>query len=200
MEHRWNEIDRGKPKYSGGGGGGVNFPSATFSTKKPKWTDPGSNQGLRGAIPATNRLSHGTALESTFCSPHAHSYAKCLQIEHLYRCDRTQCLCLQLYRYDRTQCLCLQLYRYDRTQCLCLQLYRYDRTQCLCLQLYRCDRTQCLCLQLYIHSHVRETCYKNKSLTKVSQRAVYQVKTYHQKLVCIYKVQFALKNNLIIVI
>jgi hypothetical protein len=22
MDHRWNEIDRGKPKYSGGGGGG----------------------------------------------------------------------------------------------------------------------------------------------------------------------------------
>jgi hypothetical protein len=46
MEHRWNEIDRGKPKYSG---------------KNPTWTDPGSNPGLRGERPATNRLSHSTA-------------------------------------------------------------------------------------------------------------------------------------------
>jgi hypothetical protein len=35
MEHRWNEIDRGKPKYS--------------------------KENLRGEKPATNRLSHGTA-------------------------------------------------------------------------------------------------------------------------------------------
>jgi hypothetical protein len=59
MEHRWNEIDSGKPKYSGGGG---NCPSATLSTTNPTWTDPGSISGLRGERPATNRLSHGTAL------------------------------------------------------------------------------------------------------------------------------------------
>jgi hypothetical protein len=36
-------------------------PSATLSTTNPTWTDPGSNSGLRGERPATNRLSHGTA-------------------------------------------------------------------------------------------------------------------------------------------
>jgi hypothetical protein len=36
--------------------------SATFSTTNPTWTDPGSNPGLRGERPATNRLSHGTAI------------------------------------------------------------------------------------------------------------------------------------------
>jgi hypothetical protein len=37
MEHWWNEIDRGKPKYSG-----KTCPSATVSTTNPTWTDPGS--------------------------------------------------------------------------------------------------------------------------------------------------------------
>jgi hypothetical protein len=46
MEHRWNETDREKT-----------CPSAT----NPTWADPGSNPGLRGVRPATNRLSHGTA-------------------------------------------------------------------------------------------------------------------------------------------
>jgi hypothetical protein len=36
-------------------------PSATLSTTNPTLTDPGSNPGLRGERPATNRLSHGTA-------------------------------------------------------------------------------------------------------------------------------------------
>jgi hypothetical protein len=41
---------------------GETYPSATLSTKNPTWTDPGWNPGLRGERPATNRLSHGTAL------------------------------------------------------------------------------------------------------------------------------------------
>jgi hypothetical protein len=36
--------------------------SATLSTTNPTWTDPGSNPGLRGERPESNRLSHGTAL------------------------------------------------------------------------------------------------------------------------------------------
>jgi hypothetical protein len=56
MEHRWNEIDRGKPKYSGG----KTCPSAILSATNPTWTDPGWNPGLRDERPATNRLSHGT--------------------------------------------------------------------------------------------------------------------------------------------
>jgi hypothetical protein len=58
MEHRWNEIDRGKPKYSGK----KTCPSATLSNTNPTWTDPGSNLGLRGERLATNRLSHDTVL------------------------------------------------------------------------------------------------------------------------------------------
>jgi hypothetical protein len=56
MEHRWNETDRGKPKFSG-----ENCRSATLSTTNPTWTEPGLNPGLRGERPATNRVSHGTA-------------------------------------------------------------------------------------------------------------------------------------------
>jgi hypothetical protein len=33
-----------------------------LSTTNPTWTGPGSNSGLRGGMPATNRLSHGTAV------------------------------------------------------------------------------------------------------------------------------------------
>jgi hypothetical protein len=42
-------------------------PSATLSTTNPTWIDPGSNPGLRGERPATNRLSHGTALIKGLC-------------------------------------------------------------------------------------------------------------------------------------
>jgi hypothetical protein len=35
--------------------------SAILSTINPTWADRGSNPGLRGERPATNRLSHGTA-------------------------------------------------------------------------------------------------------------------------------------------
>jgi hypothetical protein len=42
---------------------GENLPSATSSTTNPTWIDPGANPGLRGERPATNRLSHGTALQ-----------------------------------------------------------------------------------------------------------------------------------------
>jgi hypothetical protein len=40
---------------------GKTCPSAILSTINPTWTGPGSNPGLRGGRPATNRLSHGTA-------------------------------------------------------------------------------------------------------------------------------------------
>jgi hypothetical protein len=56
MEHQWNEIDRGKPTTHR-----KTCPSATLSTTNLTWIDLGSNPGLRGERPATNRLSHGTA-------------------------------------------------------------------------------------------------------------------------------------------
>jgi hypothetical protein len=40
---------------------GKTCPSATLSTTNPTCTGAGSNPGLRGERPATNRLSHGTA-------------------------------------------------------------------------------------------------------------------------------------------
>jgi hypothetical protein len=45
MEHRWNEIDRGKPKHSG-----KNLSQCYLSTTNPTWTDPRSNpgSGVRG--------------------------------------------------------------------------------------------------------------------------------------------------------
>jgi hypothetical protein len=55
MELRWNEIDRGKPKYSE-----KNLSQCHFVHDKSR-VDPGSNQGLRDERPATNRLSHRTA-------------------------------------------------------------------------------------------------------------------------------------------
>jgi hypothetical protein len=44
---------------------GENLPSATLSTTNPTWIDPGANPGLCGERPATNRLSHGTAVVLT---------------------------------------------------------------------------------------------------------------------------------------
>ena len=57
MEHRWNEIDIGRRKYSG-----ENLSQCHFVHQNPTRTTPGSNPGLHGGTPATNRLSHGKAL------------------------------------------------------------------------------------------------------------------------------------------
>jgi hypothetical protein len=48
---------------------GENLPSATLSTTNPTWIDPGSNPGLHGERPATNRLSHGTASGQSIKGP-----------------------------------------------------------------------------------------------------------------------------------
>jgi hypothetical protein len=60
MEQWWNDIFAGETEELG-----ENLPSATLSTTNPTWIDPGTNPGLRGERPATNRLSHGTALQNT---------------------------------------------------------------------------------------------------------------------------------------
>jgi hypothetical protein len=61
-------------------------PSATLSTTNLTRTDPGLNPGLRGEKPATNRLSHDTALDNhcylvttlTLNTPDIHSrHTKC---------------------------------------------------------------------------------------------------------------------------
>jgi hypothetical protein len=61
MGHRWNEIDREKPKYSG-----KNLSQYHLSTTNPTWIDPESNPGLRDERPATNPLNHGTAYPTHF--------------------------------------------------------------------------------------------------------------------------------------
>ena len=57
-EHRWNETE-GETRSTRR----KTCPSATLSTTNP---DPGSNPGLRGERPATNRQSHGTAQKACF--------------------------------------------------------------------------------------------------------------------------------------
>jgi hypothetical protein len=57
MEQWWNDIFAGETEVLG-----ENLPSATLSTTNLSWIDPGANPGLRGERPATNRLSHGTAI------------------------------------------------------------------------------------------------------------------------------------------
>jgi hypothetical protein len=54
---------------------GKTCPSAILSTTNPTGTDPGSNPGLRGGRPATNRLSRGTGLYKTL-----HQREHCLRI------------------------------------------------------------------------------------------------------------------------
>jgi hypothetical protein len=61
MEQWWNDIFAGETEVLR-----ENLPSATLSTTNPIWIDPGANPGLRGERPATNRLSHGTALGRTY--------------------------------------------------------------------------------------------------------------------------------------
>jgi hypothetical protein len=61
MEQWWNDIFARETEVLG-----ENLPSATLSTTNPTWIDAGSNPGLRGERPATNRLSHGTALLYTY--------------------------------------------------------------------------------------------------------------------------------------
>jgi hypothetical protein len=58
MEHQWNKIDRGKPRYSEE----KPVPVSLCPPQIPHGLIPGSNPGLRDGRPATNRLSHGTAL------------------------------------------------------------------------------------------------------------------------------------------
>jgi hypothetical protein len=54
MEHWWNYIHKGRQKHSKG--------NLSLSKTKFTWNDLGSNTGLGGETPATNGLSHGTAL------------------------------------------------------------------------------------------------------------------------------------------
>jgi hypothetical protein len=62
MEHRWKANDRGKQSTRR-----KTCHSATSLTTNPTWTKQGSNSGLCGERPATNRLSHGMTLRFDYC-------------------------------------------------------------------------------------------------------------------------------------
>jgi hypothetical protein len=59
VEPRWNDIDRGKPKNWK-----KSLLQCHFVHYKSQMDWPGENPGIRGEIPASNRLSHGTGLIS----------------------------------------------------------------------------------------------------------------------------------------
>jgi hypothetical protein len=58
-ERRWNDILTGKNRRTRR----KTCPSANLSTTNPTWIDPGANPSFRGERPATNDLSHGSALK-----------------------------------------------------------------------------------------------------------------------------------------
>jgi hypothetical protein len=62
-ERRWNDILTGENRRTRR----KTCPSATLSTTNPTWNDPGANPNLRGKSPATNDLSHGTAIYLLCC-------------------------------------------------------------------------------------------------------------------------------------
>jgi hypothetical protein len=64
--------------------GGKTCPSATLSTTNPTWTDRGSNPCLRGERPATNRLSHGTAIIASYYSEYLSSHIRISCIHKLH--------------------------------------------------------------------------------------------------------------------
>jgi len=60
MEHSWKYTDSERPKYSQ-----KTCPTATLSTTNLIWTDLGSNPGLRGEKPGTNRTADKTKTNLT---------------------------------------------------------------------------------------------------------------------------------------
>jgi hypothetical protein len=69
----WIEDWQEKPKYCD-----KTCPSATLSITNPTWYDPGSNPGLRGGKPATNRLSYGKASNSHLTEIYLWLYNPCV--------------------------------------------------------------------------------------------------------------------------
>ena len=60
LEHSCKYTDSERPKYSQ-----KTCPSATLSTTNQTWNDQGSNPGLRGEKPGTNRTADNTKTNRT---------------------------------------------------------------------------------------------------------------------------------------
>jgi hypothetical protein len=84
-------------------------------TTNPTWTDPGSNPGLCGGRPATNRLSHGTADLYLYFTFIIHSsgwiWTKCLHINH--RKTENEPICDFLVKNVVTACWKALMYNYS---------------------------------------------------------------------------------------
>jgi hypothetical protein len=76
-EPRWSDGDRGNRRARRKT---VLLVSATFSTTNSTWTDTGANRGLRGARPATNRLSRGVASYSRRVLKYSNRYSRGVQL------------------------------------------------------------------------------------------------------------------------
>jgi hypothetical protein len=69
MEHWWNDTDRDNISAQR-----KTCPIATLFSTNPTWTGVGSNAGLRGEEPGTDRVSHNTA-EAGSSHTHIHTYS-----------------------------------------------------------------------------------------------------------------------------
>jgi hypothetical protein len=100
---RGNRSSRRKP-----------VPSATSSTTSPTSLDLGSNPGLRGGKPATNRLSYGTAFSCTLLPIHVRIELPC----STYRVNLiTVPINFQCNSFDRiSQCSAEQSFIFGRSQ------------------------------------------------------------------------------------
>jgi hypothetical protein len=98
-ERGWNDILTGENRRTLR----KTCPSATLSNTNPIWIDPGANPGFRGERPATNDLSHGTALalctaptdNTTWCqddTTNSECYFQtlfCIRLFYIYNCINT---------------------------------------------------------------------------------------------------------------
>jgi hypothetical protein len=80
-ERRWNDILTGENRRARR----KTCPSATLPTTNPTWIGPGTNPGLRGERPATNDLSHGTAL--TILTPSLRKILERFSLNNLITCS-----------------------------------------------------------------------------------------------------------------
>ena len=81
MEHQWNEIDRGKRKYSGE----KPVPMPLCQPQIPHGLTRDRTPGLRGERPATNGLSHGTANPPPLYALQSHMVYDPLELLRFYR-------------------------------------------------------------------------------------------------------------------